>query len=195
MKGYRALMSQPRNPYSDTDIFFAAQMLGYGLIALRELDEAELVLSGVYEIADAGFFWQPGLVGPQLSMVMAKQGKLQQSRRMLRDSRETRPPKRRTKWANLIHDWASGCLQAAEGSWDAAFQTFEKTVKGMQTAGAQLFAMQALRDWAEAHLARNEPGDADRARELYNIALDEYRAMGADAWIKRVEARLVEFES
>jgi tetratricopeptide (TPR) repeat protein/predicted Ser/Thr protein kinase len=194
-KGYRALMRQPRNPYSDTDIFFAAQMLGYCLMALRKLDEAESVLSSVYEIPDRGFFWQRGLIGPQLSMVLAKQGKLQKSRSLLSDARETRPPERRTMWANLLHDWACACLEAADGSWEAAFRAYEQTVKGMQTSGAQLFAMEVVRDWAEAHLARDEPGDADRAHELLNTARDEYRAMGAERWVARVEDRLEEVGS
>ena len=194
VNGYRSLMSQPRNPYSDTDVFWAAQELGFGLIALGQLEEAEYVLLDVLEIADRGMIWQPTLIRAQLSMVFTKQGKHDQSQLMLEGAIDSKPPGR-MKWPNLIIDWAQSCALAAEGNWDAAFQLFEGTVKEMQSAEVRLFEMEVMRDWADAYLARNESGDTELARELLNGALAAYLEMGADGWVGHVESRLAEFES
>ena len=61
-------------------------------------------------------------------------------------------------------------------------------------AGIRTFRAAALRDWAEAHLARGEAADSERAIELYREALSEYEDMGATGWIERVQTRLAEIE-
>jgi hypothetical protein len=52
-----------------------------------------------------------------------------------------------------------------------------------------------LIDWAEAHLARGEPGDRERARDLLREAEAEFEAMPAARYVQRVKARLQELDA
>jgi hypothetical protein len=47
-----------------------------------------------------------------------------------------------------------------------------------------------LKEWAEVHLKRGEPGDCDRARELLSRSLGMYTDMGIPYFDEKVAARL-----
>ena len=68
-------------------------------------------------------------------------------------------------------------------------------VRQITRAGARWYRAQVLRDWAEAHLARGEAGDAERARELLHQVIAEFEAMGAPIYAGRVQQRLKEVDT
>jgi hypothetical protein len=45
-------------------------------------------------------------------------------------------------------------------------------------------------EWAEAMLARDEPGDGEKALEMLGEALREFAEMGAEGYVSIVEERL-----
>ena len=45
-------------------------------------------------------------------------------------------------------------------------------------------------EWAEAYLARNEPGDREQALQLLGEAQMQFEDMGADGYVSIVAARL-----
>jgi hypothetical protein len=45
-------------------------------------------------------------------------------------------------------------------------------------------------EWAEAFLARNEPGDKEQALEMLGEAQMQFEDMGADGYVSIVAARL-----
>jgi serine/threonine protein kinase len=51
-----------------------------------------------------------------------------------------------------------------------------------------------LREWAEAHLSRGEPGDWERARELLLEAKAEFEAMAISSYAAQIGERLMEME-
>jgi hypothetical protein len=56
-----------------------------------------------------------------------------------------------------------------------------------EKSGLRWYRAQALREWAEAHLARAEPGDEERARELLLESQAEFEEMGAPIYAAQVK--------
>ena len=88
--------------------------------------------------------------------------------------------------------WARAHVALAGGQWPEALAAFEAAVEKLERANQRWRRARTLIDWAEAHLARGEPGDLERAGELLREAEAEFRAMGAPLYVERVKARLEE---
>ena len=58
--------------------------------------------------------------------------------------------------------------------------------------GKRWYRAQTLREWAEAHLARGEAGDRERAIELLREALGLFETMNAPKYAERVRGQLKE---
>jgi tetratricopeptide (TPR) repeat protein len=86
--------------------------------------------------------------------------------------------------------WAEAHLAMAEGHWPQALAAFQSTVDTLGHAKLRWYRARALIDWAEAHLARGESGDRDRAGELLREAEAEFKAMGAPIYAGQVKERL-----
>jgi hypothetical protein len=56
--------------------------------------------------------------------------------------------------------------------------------------GKRWYRAQTLREWAEAHLSRDEPGDRERATELLGEALALFEEMNVPKYAERVRKRL-----
>jgi tetratricopeptide (TPR) repeat protein len=79
-----------------------------------------------------------------------------------------------------------GILAAALGSWDDAHRHFEDALAMNERMGARPWLAQTQEDYARTLLARDGPGDDERARELLDQALTTYRELGMETHAERV---------
>jgi len=121
-------------------------------------------------------------------------GELDRARKVLGEARAilAEDPK---LWPRLAIDAARAQLLASEARWEESFEAFKGVAAEFEKVGTRPGRAGALRNWAEAHLARRESADSTRAIELLGEALAEYEDMGATGWVERVQARLAELEN
>jgi len=122
----------------------------------------------------------------------AKQGQIEAARQLLARVRARAADRPLNLVGSIQMGWAEANLQAAEKRWPEAWASFDYVLDQLTRAGVRWYRAQVLRDWAEAHLARGEAGDAERARELLRQAMVEFEAMGAPIYAGRVQQQLNE---
>jgi len=71
-----------------------------------------------------------------------------------------------------------------------AWAAFQAAVDGFARAGLRWYRARTLREWGEAHLARGEPADRERARELLHEAVTEFEAMGIPYYAEQARGAL-----
>jgi hypothetical protein len=89
---------------------------------------------------------------------------------------------------------AEAHLAAAEKNWSAAWSAFADAADGWARMGVRWYRARTLQEWAEAHVARGEPGDLERARELLREAQAAFEEMGSSGCVAAVQQRLDELE-
>jgi tetratricopeptide (TPR) repeat protein len=62
--------------------------------------------------------------------------------------------------------WAESALAVAEKRWDEALAAFEAGTQVISALGLRWHQARAFREWAEAYLGRDRPGDRERAIDL-----------------------------
>ncbi|MFQ5943100.1 MAG: serine/threonine-protein kinase PknK [Anaerolineales bacterium] len=191
--GRRTLLEEAMESGSAFDLVGHEFFLGLILNELAEYEEAAAVLSKAIISADEVDWIRDG-TRAVLAIVLARQGLVERARNLLEEAQAIHSERPRA-FPALILGIGQANVLAAEGRWDDAFETFKETDAKLAEAGIRTSRATALRDWAEAHLARGEPGDTEQAKELLGEALTEYEEMGAIGWIERVQARLAELES
>ncbi|MDE3090540.1 MAG: hypothetical protein KGJ80_14255 [Chloroflexota bacterium] len=158
------------------------------MIELERWDEAEQALKESTEIGDR-------LIGAavpprcQLSTVYARQGRVDDAKQILEEARakaRDNPPPMQSFWLSL----ASARLASAQTQWQEAFAAYENATKFLRERGIRWIYAQTLREWAGAHLARNAPGDRERARELLSEALEEFEEMKVEKYAEKVRQGL-----
>jgi hypothetical protein len=87
---------------------------------------------------------------------------------------------------------AKAQLARLEGRWEEAWSHFESHIEQLGKMGLRHSRALALREQAEAHLARGEPEDGLRARELLGEAQAEFENMGAGGYVDKIDAQLKE---
>ena len=155
------------------------------------LPEAEAVLTEAIEVAERGVaekswpcFW--------LSIVYTFQDRLQEARQMLVAAEQAL--EHPTFWNELNLARAQAELAVAELRWQDAFTNYETTVGILSRKGIRLDWARALQEWAEAHVARGEPADKERAKVLYNEALNLFEEMGTTYYANFVEEQMLRLE-
>jgi hypothetical protein len=126
------------------------------------------------------------------SVQRARQGEHEAARHLLSEAQEQAAEQGTiAEWEPDL-SWAEANLAMAEGHWAEALAGFEATVDTLGRTNLHWRRARTLIDWAEAHLARGESGDRERARELLREAEAEFEAMGAHGYVERVKGRLEE---
>jgi DNA-binding SARP family transcriptional activator len=87
-----------------------------------------------------------------------------------------------------------GVLTAMAGRWADATDHFERALEMNVRMGSRPWAAHSQHDYARMLLARGGTGDGARADKLLSSALDAYRELGMDPWVKRAEADLAELD-
>jgi tetratricopeptide (TPR) repeat protein len=138
-----------------------------------------------------------GAVQPRcaLSVLCSRQGAIGEARSLLDEARENAALRGDRCWDSIWLPWAEAQLATAEKRWPEAWAAFAAAVDGFAGMDMGWFRTRALWGWAGAHLARAEPGDGDRARELLRQVAAEYEAMGAPFQAARVREELEELEA
>ncbi|HRQ40873.1 MAG TPA: protein kinase [Chloroflexota bacterium] len=163
--------------------------LGFVLREINRLDEAEATLLEAVEIGDRGLGTGPVSPRTELAVVYAYQGRHEEAAALLRQAEE------------LVGDGVSfheqGQLNQAKAliavrqrRWQEAFGHFAQAVQSAEAIGARWFQADITRQWAEAHLARGEADDRQRARELLQQCESAFAAMQNEYALARVRALL-----
>jgi tetratricopeptide (TPR) repeat protein len=150
-----------------------------------EEEELEAVLRELVDLCDRGVGWMPVMGRCLLSVWRARQGQVEAARRVLAKAHELTPG----PFGPSYLPWAEANLAMAEGRWPKAFAAFEAAVDTMGRADLRWSRARTLVDWAEAHLARGESRDRERAVKLLREAETEFEAMGAPIYVERVRER------
>jgi hypothetical protein len=121
--------------------------------------------------------------------VYAQQGRIEGARRLLADTRE-RFEKRKGALDDPIVRIAEARLAVVEKRWPEALAAFDSAAAIYARLNMPWHRAHAQIQRAEALLARNESGDATRARELLEEALAEYEAMNVPIYAAKVRGKL-----
>jgi tetratricopeptide (TPR) repeat protein len=81
-----------------------------------------------------------------------------------------------------------GLLAATMRQWADAARHFEDALAMNERMGARGWLAHTQADYARMLLARNSPGDPDRARELVEQAVSTYRELGMDSYVAKASA-------
>ena len=189
----RALLEKASASGSELDMLGHRFFLSRILYDLGEYEQAADLLGQAVASADEADWFRDG-TRALMANVLAKQGQIERARNLIEEAQAIQTEQPRA-FAALIMGQSNANVLAAEGRWEDAFETFKKTTAKLAEAGIRTIHAGVKRDWAEAHLARGEAADSERAKELYREALAEYVDMGATGWIERVQTRLAEIEN
>jgi len=186
---YREILAEARAGGQLQDVWATGTSLGEALIETGELEEAEAALLEALTIGDQ--IGIPGWARLLMSRLHSKGGDRDQSLRFLQEAEQKmalRPAVLETAQTAL----ARAELARLESRWEAAWSEFASHLEQMASMGLRLGRARALRELAAAHLARGEPEDGPRARELLAEARAEFQAMGALAYVDKIDAQLKE---
>ena len=152
------------------------------------LAEAEAALGEALQLTEGslgGLVW----MFSQLSMLRARQGQFDESRRLLskaREESELTP----TVWNVQVLANAEGRLAAAEQRWQEALTAFETAAGAEARMGMRWSWARILLDWADAHVSRGQPADLERAQALLREARAAFEEMGATYYASLVGERI-----
>jgi tetratricopeptide (TPR) repeat protein len=164
--------------------------LGETLSETGRDDEAVEVLEDVIRRNEArGLFLQSASPLFILGAAYLRRGDIPRGRQALEKAREyigANPSPRHQG----LKDWGRARLAAAEKRWEDAFAAFDTLVKTTVRLSAPWYQAKGLVEWAQAHLARGEPQDIPRARDLFLEALAIYKRLEIPVYAARVERNL-----
>jgi serine phosphatase RsbU (regulator of sigma subunit) len=153
-----------------------------------DLSEAESVLAEAISISERGL---GGIVWPHclLSVVHARQGRLDAAHRLLAQAREE-VAAGHSVWDEISVRTAEGEIAVVEERWPEALAAAEVVAAFHAGHGRPWAWAVALGHWAEAHELRGEPADLTRAQALLREAQIAFEEMGASHRAAMVEDRL-----
>jgi tetratricopeptide (TPR) repeat protein len=154
-----------------------------------EEEEVEAILQELLDLGERGM----GTAIPArtlLSVQRVRQGELEAARQLLAGAHEQAAVLGQLMYWEPYLLWAEAHLSMAGGRWPEALAAFEAGVDALGRRKLRWHRARTLIDWAEAHLARGEAGDRERAFELLREAEAEFEAMGAPFYAERIRGRL-----
>jgi hypothetical protein len=158
-------------------------------------EEAEAALGEAIEIFDRSAY-RNGRVSARvwLGSLRLLQGQLGDARDLLADARE----KGRASFEALTEaslQLLAGQIAGAEGCWVEELAAFKAATGIFARYGARWYWARFRLDWADAHAARGEPGDRERARELLQQSQAAFEEMGIPRYAQVARDRLVALEA
>jgi class 3 adenylate cyclase/tetratricopeptide (TPR) repeat protein len=124
-----------------------------------------------------------------MSILFSRQRNLEQAENWLITGRESagEPPTFEERWVLSL---AEVELAVARKEWDQALKIYASIVDLMEASGRGWHVARTYLDWADACLARGEPGDRDQAEKHYSRSLSLFSKMGAAGYVEIVQGRL-----
>lgn len=195
IQGLQSVRSEARQRGDLQTLAFTDNIAAEALLDLGQVEEATSALFEAIDIGDRGLSY--GGVWPRccLSAIRARQGQLEQARRILSEAHKQTAEGGDRTWDRLWLPAGEAHIAAAAGEWPAAWAAFQTAAEGFAQAGNRWYHARLLSQWAEGRLARGEAGDRDRARELLRQAAAEFETLGAPAYAARMQARLAHLET
>jgi tetratricopeptide (TPR) repeat protein len=160
------------------------------------LEEAEAVMAEAIEISDRSLYTHYSIMDRAfLGWLRVIQGQRDEARRLLAEARQKAAEELAGAEDEGWLHWLQARVSGAEGRWTEALAAHE--------AAAELCARYGLRwhwarfhlEWAEAHVARGEPGDRERAVELIREAHAAFEEMGIPRYVALARDRLQELQA
>jgi serine phosphatase RsbU (regulator of sigma subunit)/class 3 adenylate cyclase len=179
-------------------LYYSSEFLGQMLlethrfIAPQDLSEAESAIQETITIGDQGIGSKVAS-RCRLSVLRTLQGRLPEAHAVLESGRQAVVP-RLSIWDELTIRNAEAELASAEERWEDAISSFEAVVDINARTNERWYWARALLDLAGVHILRGEAEDLARAQALYNLSLDLFRKMGALAYTRVIETRLLELQ-
>jgi tetratricopeptide (TPR) repeat protein len=125
-----------------------------------------------------------------LSRIYSRNGEINKAAQPLEEAYREAEVSQTEYLDHLYLLWAQADLYVAQKNWEEALKTFPDLIELITGKGLRWHRSQALVDWAEAHLARAEPEDKDKAINILREAHSEFQDMGADGFVQRVAEQL-----
>jgi hypothetical protein len=117
------------------------------------------------------------------------QNRLEEARRALAEAQE-KARAQPSGWDEPSLLWLEARLATAERRWPEALAAFETLAGIHERLGWRWRRARALLDWAEAHLARGQAADIERARDLLQDAQMAFEEMGIPRYAAVARDRL-----
>ncbi len=125
-----------------------------------------------------------------LSRVYSRKGEIKNAQSLLEQAIDESQNFGQSDFDQLFILWAQAELKVAEKNWDDAWMTYERLIDLGTKYGFLWHSNRVRVDWATALMARGEPNDKEKARQLLETAISEDRKMGADGFVQRVAEQL-----
>jgi tetratricopeptide (TPR) repeat protein len=155
--------------------------------------EVEAALAEAIDLSQRGL---GGKLGPlcHLAIVHARQGQVEEARRLLDRAREAGGSERAV-WDEASLTTAETELAFAEKRWPQALAGAEALAATWARMGRRFAWARTLQDWAKIHVTRGEPADIERAQALLREARTAFREMGASYYVTLIEDQLRELRA
>ena len=141
------------------------------------------------ELAKGGV-WSKSVPYSYLSRVYSQAGEIQEAAKQLEEAK-LEAEVTQSEYLDQIHYmWAQADLDVAEENWESAWSDYGDLIDLLATKKLRWFRTLTLVDLAEAHLARGEAEDREKAIQFLKESLEEFKDMGAGGFVKKVEDQL-----
>ncbi|HMA33726.1 MAG TPA: hypothetical protein VKY74_04530 [Chloroflexia bacterium] len=147
----------------------ADNYLGDLLLEWGDADAAAVVLAEAIAIGDRGLGWGSVLPGCLLSGLYARQGRLDDARRLLAEAQQAAGPNPGFYEQEALA-LATGRVAWAAGDLSASLAGFAAAAAVESRLGLRWYYARTLEEWAAVYLARDTPGDRMQARSLWQEA-------------------------
>ena len=89
---------------------------------------------------------------------------------------------------------AQAGLSVETTQWDIAKNLYGKLSNMTRGINFRCLSRWCQLDWADALINRDEPGDLQRARQIFQESPEDYIDMGAPGFVNRIESRFEKLE-
>lgn len=142
-----------------------------------DLSEAETLLLDAVRIIEQDDSDENVWVYPRLSILRARQGRLDEAYEWFESAREA-VRGRHSPWHDLFQAEAEIEIASVKQDWQSALNIIEKQYAILVQAGFRALAARSSLIWADLHIRRGEPADMERAQVLLREALTIYAEIG-----------------
>lgn len=159
------------------------------LLQLGQLEDAAQALEEAIAVADG--YHSELRVTPLslLAVIRVHQSRLEDAHHTLDRARGHLSSEPNLRDEGVVQ-WAEALLATAEGRWQDALSAYENCSQIAAKLGEQWYRARILVEWADMFIARGEPGDGERARDLLRDALSAFEEMPAPGYVALVKDRL-----
>ncbi len=158
---------------------------------LPDLSEIETRLLDAVQIVDQSYLSEKIWAYPRMSILRARQGRLEESRKWLEKARLI-TDKTPSAWDPINQGQCEVEIAFSKQDWTKALAAIEKVTIEQQRLGLRVEWAKSLLSWADIHIRRGEPADLEHAQALLGEALAAFIEMGVGRYPEIAEKLLLE---